>query len=105
MGHIKGGRYLAGFAKRTLHKFRRSSERLPKQTNVHVTPSDVSYPTIASIVQDMEARRDLSESLVKSKILDMELKLLKAENSMAREALNVAIQQALAQSAPAMTHA
>ena len=55
-----------------------SPEGLPKQLNVRVAASDLPYPTIASLVQDMQTRRDTAENLARQRILELELKLLKA---------------------------
>jgi len=74
-----------------------SPEGLPKQLNVRVGASDVPYPTIASLVQDMETRRDTAENLLRQRILEFELKLLKAENVMIKDALNAAVGRVLAQ--------
>jgi len=74
-----------------------SPEGLPKQLNVRVGASDVPYPTIASLVQDMETRRDTAENLLRQRILELELKLLKAENVMIKDALNAAVGRVLAQ--------
>ena len=73
-----------------------SPEGLPKQLNVRVGASDVPYPTIASLVQDMQTRRDTAESLLRQRILGLELKLLKAENVMIKDALNAAVGKVLA---------
>lgn len=66
-------------------------EGLPKQLNVRVGASDVPYPTIASLVQGMESRRDTAENLIRQRVLELELKLLKAENAMIKEALDAAV--------------
>jgi len=79
------------------HQVPGSPEGLPKQLNVRVGASDVPYPTIASLVQDMETRRDTAENLLRQRILELELKLLKAENVMIRDALNAAVGRVLAQ--------
>merc|ERR1711908_125363 len=50
--------------------------RTPAQANVRVVPSRTEYPTVESLVQDMEARRDISERLERARMLDVELKLL-----------------------------
>merc|ERR1719171_178654 len=73
-----------------------SPEGLPKQLNVRVGASDVPYPTIASLVQDMETRRDTAENLLRQRILELELKLLKAENVMIKDALSAAVGRVLA---------
>jgi hypothetical protein len=66
-------------------------EGLPKQLNVRIGASDVPYPTIAGLVQDMEARRDTSEHLLRQKVLELELKLPDAENEMIKDALHRAV--------------
>ena len=45
----------------------------------------------------METRRDTAENLLRQRILELELKLLKAENVMIKDALNVAVGRVLAQ--------
>ena len=47
---------------------RQSPEGLPKQLNVRVGAADVAFPTISSLVQDMESRRDASSSLSSSAV-------------------------------------
>ena len=74
---------------------RQSPEGLPKQLNVRVGAADVAFPTISSLVQDMESRRDASESLARERVLEMETKLLKSENAMAKEALHFAVGRVL----------
>merc|ERR1712113_896846 len=49
----------------------------PASANVKVIESKGPIAPISSMVQDMETRRDISESLIKAKILNMELDLLK----------------------------
>merc|ERR1712118_629518 len=58
-----------------------------KEGNVKVVESDIPYPTVASMVQDMETRRDRSETLAKAKITELKLSLLKALNEMIRSKL------------------
>merc|ERR1719263_762710 len=79
------------------HQVPGSPEGFPKQLNVRVGASDVPYPTIASLVQDMEARRDTAENLLRQRILELELKLLKAENILIKDALNAAVGTIMAQ--------
>jgi len=71
--------------------------QLPKQTNVRVTAPEASYPRISSLVQDMEQRRDTSERLETARILELELKLLKAENDMIKDALRLSVERILGQ--------
>lgn len=72
-------------------------QQLPKQANVRVVASDVPYPTVAGLVQDMETRRDIAENLERAKIVELELQLLKVENDMAKEALDRAVERIIAQ--------
>ena len=44
----------------------------------------------------METRRDTAESLLRQRILELELKLLKAENVMIKDALSAAVGKVLA---------
>jgi len=37
----------------------RQQQSLPSQSNVRVVPTEAGYPTVASMVQDMEVRRDM----------------------------------------------
>ena len=66
--------------------------QLPKQTNVRVKASEASYPRVSSLVQDMEQRRDTNEHLETARILELELKLLKAENDMIKDALRLSVE-------------
>ena len=50
-----------------------------------VVASDVPYPTVASLVSDMETRRDISESLAMARILELDMALLKAELAMIKK--------------------
>jgi len=69
---------------------------LPSKAVVRVAPSDEAFPKVSDLVQDMENRRDSAESLVRTRILEVELKLLQAENEIIQDALNSAIQRILA---------
>jgi len=60
---------------------------LPRQANVRVLASDVGFPTIAGLVQDAQLHRDASEDAARSAILDLEMKLLQAENEVIAAAL------------------
>jgi hypothetical protein len=73
-------------------------EGLPAQLNVRVGASEVPYPTIAGLAQDMETRRDTAENLEKQKILDLERKLLEAENEYIKGALQGAVGSLLVRS-------
>ena len=82
-GHLRGK--AAGFL------------QLPQQTNVRIKAPEASYPKISSLVEDMEQRRDTSERLEAARILELELKLLKAENDMIKEALRLSVDRILGQ--------
>lgn len=56
-------------------------------TNVRVMASDEPFPTIAGMVEDLERRRDAGESVVRAKILELELQLLQAENKIISDRL------------------
>lgn len=62
-------------------------KELPQQVNVRVVPSKYPFPTILSLVEDMEKRRDLSEDLITARIKQLLLQLLEDENEMIVEAL------------------
>ena len=55
--------------------------------DVRFLPSEVPFPTIADLVRAMEARRAESESTVRQRITEIQLKLLHALNSMVESAL------------------
>jgi len=67
--------------------------QLPQQAPVRVVASDMPYPTVASLVQDMESRWDLSEELVRAQLLTLQLSCAQVENAMVAEALHRATQQ------------
>lgn len=54
----------------------------PAATNVRVMASDEPFPTISSMVEELERNRDASESLIRTRIFEWELKLLQAENKL-----------------------
>lgn len=56
-------------------------------TNVRIGASDEPFPTIASMVEDLERSRDASESLARTRILEMDLNLLKAANQLVSDRL------------------
>lgn len=69
----------------------------PEQANVRIVPSHTAFPTIGSLVQDMEARRDISERLEHATIIDLELTLLEAANAYIKQALEAGVQRVLAE--------
>merc|ERR1719326_2091636 len=54
-------------------------------TNVRVMASEEPFPTIAAMVEDLERNRDSSEATIRTRMLELELKLLQAENSLVQE--------------------
>lgn len=71
----------------------RGFARSPQQANVRVVASESAYPTIESLVQAMEDRRDASEKRDALQILNMQLQLFELGNAMAKEALSHAIER------------
>merc|ERR1719453_1963143 len=71
-------------------------KQLPAQTNVRVVPTDESYPTIASLVQAMEARRDAAENLARKRILEKEIDFLMACNRAIEESLTSGVARIMA---------
>jgi hypothetical protein len=57
----------------------------------------VPYPTVAGLAQETAMRRDTAEHLVRQKILELELKLLEAENGIIQEKLEQALGSILTQ--------
>jgi len=51
-------------------------------TNVRVAASEEPFHTVSALVEDMERRRDASEELIRKRVLELELKLLQAENDL-----------------------
>ena len=74
-----------------------AGEQPPQQANVRVVAPEVPYPTVASLAQDMEVRRSISSGLVRARLLELELSLLKRENAMVRSALGDASKRLVAQ--------
>merc|ERR1712224_140292 len=64
-------------------------ERNP--ANARIRSPEITFPTIATLVQDMEKRRDASEGLETARILQLQLKLIKAENEMIKTELQTSI--------------
>lgn len=71
------------------------SEGLPQEVNVRVGASTVPYPSTASLVKDMESRRDVSENALRQRVLELELRLLKATSDIVKETLDVAVSKVL----------
>merc|ERR1711904_361284 len=64
-------------------------------TNVRVAASDEPFLTVTSLVEDMERNRDASEDLIRKRLLELELKLLQAENDIISHRLGGWISQIL----------
>lgn len=73
------------------------SEQLPAQANIRVLPTDLAYPTVSSMVQDAEGRRDIVENLERKRILEHELDFLTACNRVIEEGLQASVSRILAQ--------
>lgn len=56
-------------------------------TNVRVAASDEPFPTIESMVEDLERKRDVGEGFLRTRMLELELQLLQAENAIISERL------------------
>jgi len=73
------------------------SEQSPSQANVQVVPARESYPTVASMVNDMEMRRDLTENLERRRVLEKCMDFVMVCNDAAERALKTAVARILAQ--------
>lgn len=77
------------------------SATLPAVANVKIAASSVPFARVSDLVEAMEAKRDAAESLEKKSIVELELKLLEAENSLIKEALGSAALKIMASYAAA----
>lgn len=57
-------------------------------TNVRIMASDEPFPTVGAMVEDMERRRDMGEAAIRTRVLEMELKLLKTANAIIQDRLD-----------------
>lgn len=94
-GFLRRRSIARGFLRAAERNSRKAIRALPKQANIQIVTSDVPYPTVASLVQDMQSRRDVTENLATAKVLDMQMNMLKAANLMLKEALSDAIPRIL----------
>jgi len=62
-----------------------------QQANIQVVASDIPYPTLASMVTEMEQRRDTAENLARQKVAMIKLVFLQAANAAAKENLEKAV--------------
>merc|ERR1712232_1119902 len=69
---------------------------LPEQANVRLASSQAKWPMVSELIQDMENQRDASETVARSKILAMELRLLQAENKIIETYLRKAVSDLVA---------
>jgi hypothetical protein len=53
-------------------------------TNVRVAASEEPFYTVAALVEDMERQRDASENAIQKRVLELELRLLQAENELVK---------------------
>ena len=67
----------------------------PKQANVRVHAAEFSFPTVAALVQELESRRDTSEGLAMARVVQLELRLLKAENDIVKDVLRTSVARVL----------
>ena len=67
----------------------------PPELDVRFSSSSEPFPTIAGLVEAMEARRDASEDQVKRRILAAELRYLRTANELVRDACQAAVNQLL----------
>lgn len=68
-------------------------DALPSTANVRIAASSEPFASVADMVEAMEAKRDTAEHLVEKSILELEIKLLEAENKMIKEKLGTAVQK------------
>lgn len=61
---------------------------LTKQANVRIQSSRMAFPRMADLIQEMQLSRDRVESKERQHVLDMELRLLQAENNIIIENLS-----------------
>ena len=63
----------------------------PAAANVRVVAASVPYPTVQSLVNSLEARRDITEEFGKARALSMYMKLLDFENMLVQSALKTLV--------------
>lgn len=73
------------------------TKQLPAQSNIRVVPADEEYPSVVSMVQEMETRRDITENLERKHILEKELDFAMVCNTAAEEGLRAAVSRVLGQ--------
>lgn len=74
--------------------FQNSVRALPGQANVHIIAASSSpLSSLSASLQNMEARATTSELLGRSKILDIEMQLLKEEHRTMKDVLQIAVRR------------
>lgn len=73
---------------------------LRNQLNVRLGQSDKPYPTVDQLFSEAQKKRDATERLERMKILQLQLKFLKAMNEMIKEKLRFSVARVLAQFGP-----
>lgn len=58
-----------------------------QQANVRIQASSSAFPRVSDLIQEMQANRDQAENKERRDILDLELRLLQAENELISSAL------------------
>lgn len=66
---------------------------LPPQANVRVSPSENAFPTIRSLVENLERRLQKSESQEMTHILELEMRLFTSETSYIKHAMEEIIKR------------
>lgn len=64
-------------------------------TNVRIMASDEPFPAVAGMVENLERQRDAGEGLVRTRLMELELKLLQAENKLVSDRLATWIEHLL----------
>ena len=70
--------------------------------NVKIKSSEIPYPTIFRLVNEMQTRRNLAEKFERLKILEFEMNLQKAEDEMIKDALHQGLLKVMSKFGPAI---
>jgi hypothetical protein len=77
--------FVVAVLKKELARSKGTAAFLGLPAHVKVVAGDVPYPTVASLVSDMEARRDVSEGLAMARFLELDMALVKVELAMVKK--------------------
>lgn len=77
-----------------------SNEENGNILNIKISQTDSNYPTVDELVMQMQKRRNITEKLERQKILDLQMKLLKAQSEMIKDGLHFSISKIIAQYSP-----